>query len=138
MRQQCFIYRKCNIIYKCTYICLFLTLMTNSFNQSISKKRRWGKYQNRLVEDENEAIDVVTFKEISTDTPRGQVTKRVEVPLRPKIQMVTNNLNNIRESRSSPLFDNNASIPFDTYMDDEDINEESKIRLFTHFIDQNH
>jgi len=103
--------------------------MTNSFNQSISKKRKQGKYQNRLVEDEDEAIDVVTFKEISTDTPRGQATKRVEVPLRPNIQTATNNLDNIRESRSSPLVDNNTSIPFDTSMDEEDINEGSKNKV---------
>jgi hypothetical protein len=51
-----------------------------------SRKRKRGKFKTRLVEDDDEAIDVVTFKEVETDTPGGRVTKRIEVPLRPKLE----------------------------------------------------
>jgi hypothetical protein len=40
-----------------------------------------------LVEDDDETIDIVTFKEVETDTPGGRITKRIEVPLRPKPEL---------------------------------------------------
>jgi hypothetical protein len=52
-----------------------------------SRKRKRGKYKNRLVEDDDDAVDIVTFKEVKTDTPAGQVKKRIQVPLRPDVKL---------------------------------------------------
>lgn len=36
-----------------------------------------------MVEDDDDAIDIVTYDEVEADTPFGRVTKRIQVPLRP-------------------------------------------------------
>jgi hypothetical protein len=50
---------------------------------SLSRKRKRGKKKNVIIEDDDDAIDIVTFKEVTTDTRGGPVKKRVEVPIRP-------------------------------------------------------
>jgi hypothetical protein len=52
-----------------------------------SRKRKRGKYQNRLMEEDDDAIDIVTFEEVKIDTPGGQFTKRIQVPLRPEVKL---------------------------------------------------
>jgi hypothetical protein len=49
-----------------------------------SKKRKRGMYKRpMLVEDDDAAIDIVSIREVTTNTPGGLVVKSVEVPLRP-------------------------------------------------------
>jgi hypothetical protein len=52
-----------------------------------SRKRKRGKYKNRMVEDDDEAIDIVGFKEVKTNTPGEPVMKRIQVPLRPNVKL---------------------------------------------------
>jgi hypothetical protein len=49
-----------------------------------SKKRKRGKFKRpMLVEDDDAAVDIVSIREVTTNTPGGPVVKTVEVPLRP-------------------------------------------------------
>jgi hypothetical protein len=48
-----------------------------------SRKRKRGKKKNLLIEDDDDAVDVVTFEEVTVNTSRGPVKKIMEVPLRP-------------------------------------------------------
>jgi hypothetical protein len=47
------------------------------------KRKRGQKSSHMLIEGDDQSIDIVTFKDLTTNTPRGQVKKRIEVPLRP-------------------------------------------------------
>ena len=49
---------------------------------TIPRKRKRGKNKHVLIEDDDDAIDIVTIKEVTIDTPIGPVKKLVEAPLR--------------------------------------------------------
>ena len=61
------------------------------------KTRKWKcrQYQNILVEDDDESVNIVTIKEVSTDTSRGPIKKRIEFPFRPVNQAGPSAHNNI-------------------------------------------
>jgi hypothetical protein len=50
---------------------------------TLSGKRKRGKRKNVWIEDDDDAIDIVTVKEVTVETPIGPVKRLVEVPLRP-------------------------------------------------------
>ena len=70
-----------------------------------------------MVEDDDDAIDVVTFKEISIDTPGERVTKRVEVPLRSMVQV------QIAPGNSEPTPQDHESVVFESNFDGDGSNE---------------
>jgi hypothetical protein len=49
---------------------------------TLSRKRKRGKNKNVWIEDDDDAIDIVTVKEVTVNTPVGPVKKLLEVPLR--------------------------------------------------------
>ena len=63
------------------------------------------------------------------DTPGGQVTKWVEVPLRLRITDIAVVHDEIGETRPSSPLENIGGMPFDSPMDDEFISEGSKNKV---------
>jgi hypothetical protein len=96
-----------------------------------SRKRKRGKYQNRLVEDDDEAIDIVSFKEVNTNTPGGPVTKRVQIPLRPNVTL-RKSTDCPRESSSNLQFEafEDAQMDIDTPDDEQQANETPVCKVF--------
>lgn len=48
-----------------------------------SRKRRRGKFKNLMLESDDAAADMVTFRNMEVETPAGHIKKRVKVPLPP-------------------------------------------------------
>ena len=116
-------------VYMCPKWPSLSTYMNKQKNPtSSSRKRKRGKYKNTLIEGEDDAIDIVTFKEVKINTPAGKVTQRVEIPLWPNPNVHEGTSNKHKSTTPGPHNEHFQSFGLDTNWDSNDlpVNEQEK------------
>ena len=95
--------------------------------RTVPRKRKRGANRWTLVEDNDDAFDIVSVKEVIKETPAGPVKTLVEVPLRPIAGSPAGQSSQPQPVTAAEMQDFDAAVP--QIVDDSPIRESSKNKV---------